>query len=550
MENNKINNLVSLFPYLVLIAVAPNIFYRGSTIAKLAILVFFAVFMLLVLIYSSKQIIAYRNKSIYFIIILLLLGGVLSTLESEAPIEISFFGSDKRFGLLAVICYSLIFLGFLILSNFQTQIKVFNFLVYGNFTVLAYGYLQLFKLDPFKWSSGSMNLFSTLGNSNYASAFVAMSYIPSIYFFYRRGSSNRFYSYIFVTLITIPFLALNGSSQGLIIFFIQINLILLLVLKNSAKKFWLFCHLAFLSLSILLVTAGMFNFGPLKKYIFSDSLESRSDFFRAAVSMFKSNPIYGVGPDSYGDFYGAHRTSISYSRNYLERADSAHNYILDIFSMYGLISGLAFLLLNILVITKIFRLTKGSLDYFNLSVYVAWISIFLQSLISPISIPLMLYFFIFSAFILNFNSEAILDSKAKKDKVFKINRNVSLFLVLSFIVSTLLVGPTLRKDSQLLKALNSGDTVILQRSLEMSPLSTSDFQVATKNLRANGLYDLELQIAVAALKFNPRDLVNLSTIILNPKADPLQRTQALLSYLELDPFNPDALRLKEEISNS
>ena len=72
MENNKINNLVSLFPYLVLIAVAPNIFYRGSTIAKLAILVFFAVFMLLVLIYSSKQIIAYRNKSIYFIIILLL----------------------------------------------------------------------------------------------------------------------------------------------------------------------------------------------------------------------------------------------------------------------------------------------------------------------------------------------------------------------------------------------------------------------------------------------------------------------------------------------
>ena len=116
------------------------------------------------------------------------------------------------------------------------------------------------------------------------------------------------------------------------------------IVKNLAMR-----TLYFMSGGVLflLTSFALFNKGPLAPLIYQISIQLRGDYMHAGWEMTTLNPFFGVGMDSYGDWYRQARGEITTLRGSAERiSNSAHNIFLDISSNGGfplLISYLAIL---------------------------------------------------------------------------------------------------------------------------------------------------------------------------------------------------------------
>ena len=113
------------------------------------------------------------------------------------------------------------------------------------------------------------------------------------------------------------------------------------------KKKRIFFNLTFLSffLLVILVILGMLNKGPIGHLIYKSSIEARYYYWQAAIRMFSSNWLSGVGLDSFGDYYPEFRTKEAVLWN-SQPTNSAHNIFLDYAANGGIFwFGLNFILL-------------------------------------------------------------------------------------------------------------------------------------------------------------------------------------------------------------
>jgi O-antigen ligase len=90
---------------------------------------------------------------------------------------------------------------------------------------------------------------------------------------------------------------------------------------------------------------GFLQKGPLSTLLYQDSITYRGDYWRAGIRMISEHPLFGVGFDSFGDYYFRYRDLTSATRRGpLIYTNSAHNYFID-FAANG---GLFYLLLYLL----------------------------------------------------------------------------------------------------------------------------------------------------------------------------------------------------------
>ena len=177
MQKNLIR-IQSLIPLVVTLIIAPNYFYKGATFPKYIALVFFSIYCLLILLIEFKQVRNNIFKKGLIPVFLIVVGTIISTFNSESPIVQSIFGTDRRIGFLTVISLSILYISFLVDNNKLLLLSTLKYFNLGAILVLMYGLMQLVEIDPFNWITGPSNLVSTLGNANFASAFVATSFIP------------------------------------------------------------------------------------------------------------------------------------------------------------------------------------------------------------------------------------------------------------------------------------------------------------------------------------------------------------------------------------
>jgi hypothetical protein len=196
----------------------------------------------------------------------------------------------------------------------------------------SYASLQYFGLDFFEWDTKTNGIIGTLGNPNFQSSFVAMTFVSSIitvwYFKYR----------IVFTLVIISAqiftLFITNSTQGYIGLSASILTLGLFYLWFKNKKLF--------SLSLILSTVlgifaviGMLGKGPLSHYLYKISVQSRGDFWRSAFTTGNNHPLFGVGFDSFGDYSLKYRDLTAASHVFAEYTDSAHNYYLDYLATGG-----------------------------------------------------------------------------------------------------------------------------------------------------------------------------------------------------------------------
>jgi hypothetical protein len=184
----------------------------------------------------------------------------------------------------------------------------------------------------------------------------------------------------------------------------------------------------FFSLSITLVAfsiLGMLQIGPLASFLYKNSLSVRGYYWRAALKMFESSPIHGIGIDRYDSYFKEFREP-GYALRYGFdiTSNNAHNVFLQLFSTGGLVLGFSYLAILTLILTigaKSIKYSTGDTQKFNLLILSSWIGFQSQSLISIDNLGISIWGWVLGGTILgihlNSQGEKIEENKSKKTVV-------------------------------------------------------------------------------------------------------------------------------------
>lgn len=530
---------LSIYSFIIYSAIAitlvatPNFNKDALIIPKVVIILCSAVLILPYLLLNIK---AKRDLRLINIFILLsslfLVQLILAIVFSDAPIEQQIFGRTGR-GLGFITFFSLIVISlscaiFIKQSDQKTIIK--GIAISGTFTSI-YAIFQSFGLDFFPWDSKTNGVISTLGNPNFVSSFAAMAILPSLIYVSGKNRKKLYQFPIFLLFIFTIYRA--QSTQGYITLVIALSMFILVYLWYRSKLFFSVSLISFL-IGTFFVVLGFFNNGPLSKVIYKVSVQSRGEFWQSAINTTNANPIFGVGVDSFGDYSLLFREKTVIG----EYTDSAHNYVLDLSVIGGYPLALVYILILLLALYSFFKLQKsiGQFNPTSAALFSFSIVFQAQSLISPISIPILIWGMVISGSIIGLAS----NNMSKDDLVNKKTKTrLNLLSLASFFLSLVVLFPYFNSDRLQLLAMNKGDGDLAIKVAKMYPESVVRYSTLTRALLDSGLSVPALDLARSAIEFNPNSPALWVLLLINPSTPIEERRAAKAKLLILDPLNEE-----------
>ena len=278
-------------------------------------------------------------------------------------------------------------------------------------TTGVYGLFQIANLDPINWSSGSMRIFGTFGNTNFASAAWGLGAMLSIFILLfdidqKNSLKNRAILYLPAFSI-FCFLSLKTMSiQGPLAIVSFVVLLIIVKLWSSQKRIYKVLSLLVLSVGTVFAQSLYFN-GPFTKMISeAGSLGFRKIYWNLGWKMFLDKPLLGVGVDSYGDYFRITRSSEMATRTSIDLVvNNAHNTFLQTLATMGLLGALA--LITPVVVALFLGLRHVTRDGFNVNcgLFVIFLALWLMASFSIDNISITLWNWLFLGMVLGVFAE-------------------------------------------------------------------------------------------------------------------------------------------------
>jgi hypothetical protein len=231
---------------------------------------------------------------------------------------------------------------FLFARNGASLIDFLRISTFLTFISGVYGYVQLFRFDFVDWSKQN-EVFSLFGNANFASAAFAVGTISSLLLCLDSLKEGRiFESWIsgasFTILAGITYF--TKSIQGVLGILIAIVLVsIILVFRRSRVLGWAIMSLAIPA--VLLILMGFYGEGPLGSRIYQYTLALRLEYWVAGLKMGLDNLLFGVGYESYGDFFQRYRSDeVTQMTGVGLTTNNAHNPFIQIFATLGILGSI------------------------------------------------------------------------------------------------------------------------------------------------------------------------------------------------------------------
>jgi O-antigen ligase len=402
----------------------------------------------------------------------------------------------RNTGFVAYVSLTLLLISSMIVSNSRLVEKYLAILVIVGVISMIYGYLQFVGMDPAGWNSPYSPIIGFLGNPNFASAFLALSLVATIFIFRNNKTAviTKVGCSIFI-LLALFLLILSGNQQGFLV--LVIGTAVVVTMRVPFSKFRKLGGLILVSggLGFVLLFLAILNQGPFAKFVFESSLASRGDYWRAAIGMLKDNPVWGIGLDSFGDWYFRYRSVSAYERLPFQNTNSAHNVYLDIASGGGVPLILAFFVLNFFVVRAISRNIRSAPEFdLTFAVMVGcWVGYLAQMFVSINQIGLAIWGWTISGLIIGYKStkdDSKLDigikSKKRKhqEKTQLEPKSISLIFT-GVLVGSLFGLPPLVAETKYFNEMSTGDPVRIQKAANIWPLRQQYFLQVSITLRDN-----------------------------------------------------------------
>ncbi len=444
--------------------------------------------------------------------------------------NISFFGNyGRNMGWTQQLGFTVLFLLTAFSFNFASLINFFDLMIILGFLISFYGFLQFNGIDFVSYKDSGLPIIATLGNPNFASAFIGLSSIALVWKITHVKSLWQKLLFAIILIAQVQIIHLSKSSQGLFVLAIGSS-IYIGIRFFSFKKSVSVLYFSLIVTSFVLGFLGLLQIGPLKNFVFQNSTTYRGDYYRAAWEMFKSSPFTGVGFESFGIYFRSFRDSTAALRLGPQwSVDYAHNNFLQLLATGGIILLFAYLVMMSVVIFAIkkgFEKFDGNDRYLFSALVSIWFGFQLQEQVSVGQLTLTSIGWVLSGAIvalgLNFDfikDKSFVPNNVKqrqqkfKDKTFAYSLTCTLL-----VVTFLILAPRFKAEQNIYSAkkipVSFSDlrTVSTKEDLALSAVAAQPKEIKYHFLAA----DVFLTTGnMEAARMQLRDILEL-----NPKSDP------------------------------
>lgn len=460
------------------------------------------------------------------------------------------FGTTGRnTGFITYLAFSILFVVAMVASSsvFLNRFLIAA-LVVGTAS-LGYGVVQALGGDPFDWVNPYSPVFGFLGNPNFQSSLLGI--LGSIVFTQLLSGSVKNQikgTYLVYLLVTVYVIRETASQQGFLVLLIGSAISLGVFVYGKSRPLG-YSYLGLATVGFVAVLVGTLNKGPLASLLYKDSVTYRGDYWRAGWKMTVDNPLFGVGLDSYGDWYRRSRTIEATLRRGPEvTSNAAHNVFLDI-SAYGgfplLLVYLALMVLVVISAVKVLKRSQGFKPGF-VGLVGGWVAFQAQSIISINQIGLALWGWVLSGLVIGYeiNTREDVSTLEKKigrtgNKPVQASAGTTLAMFIGLVIGVLVGMPPYLASAQYKGALETSNPQVIQDAAYIWPTDPSRMIQVAMTLNENKLEDQGLQVAQDAVERFPENFGVWATLNSMNKASVEQKTEALAQMKRLDPLNPN-----------
>jgi O-antigen ligase len=460
------------------------------------------------------------------------------------------YGSAGRnTGLITYLAFSILFVVSMAASNatFLNRFLLASLVV--GVASLGYGLVQALGGDPINWVNAYSPVFGFLGNPNFQSSLLGI--LGSIFFTQLLSGSVKLQvksAYLGYLLVTVFVIRETDSQQGFLVLIIGSGIAFGIYVNHRSKALG-YSYLGLALIGCVAVLVGILNKGPLASLLYKDSVTYRGDYWRAGWKMTVDNPIFGVGLDSYGDWYRRSRTiEATLRRGPDVTSNAAHNVFLDISAYGGFPLLLVYLALMILVVISAVKVLKRS-QGFNagfVGLVAGWVAFQAQSIISINQIGLALWGWVLSGLIIGYEintrgGDDVVEKKTGKSATKPVQTSAAtpVAIFVGLIVGVLVGMPPYLASAKYKSALETSNPQVIQEAAYIWPTDSSRMIQVAMTLNDNKLEDQGLQVALDAVERFPDNYGVWGTLSLMKKATDAQKAEALAQMKRLDPLNPN-----------
>jgi O-antigen ligase len=551
----------SILSWLVLIAglgtglfITPSISTDPINVPKLTLLIFLGFSIIGLLIFNTKGLLTNVNRTFLILLSLFLLQITLVLLIVDSPFTQQFYGTNGRnTGYLAYASLIFIALGASVAAS-DNLVKNFSYSLIAFGAICAvYGILQATGNDPVKWNNPYNSVITFLGNPNFASSALGMSAVVAFAFFLNNNKNRLLQLLLSVQIFSSILLTFKSNSQqGFLVFAAGSAIVLGIYIRSHSKlskKPIFLSYLGILSFFGVLTILGMLNQGPLGSFLYKTSVRQRGFYWNSAKEMMLSHPIFGVGLDSYGDWYLAKRSANAAFYSPDTQSNSAHNIFLDLGSTGGFPLFLINIALSVLTVIAIYKLVKR-LTQFNwafAAISGAWVAYEAQALISINQLGLGIWGWILMGLIIGYEfstrpaplneSKEIPKSKFKQGRSAN-NQKINLSrtfggLGLGALIGLVIAIPIFQNDAIFRKAVSGQDAEVAIKAALANPEDLNRTIQIADRLQVSGLNQQAESLISHVLKENPRSITawRIRLKLVEPGSAAFEEAKKQINYL-------------------
>jgi O-antigen ligase len=504
-----------------------------------------------------------NSKLIVTLLVGFLLVALTSILVSKSPWEKGFFGTyGRNTGLLTYLSLSVVFLAGTLLIRSESFIRIIRSLMLAGFLNLIYCIYAIFVKDIFIWQNPYGKVLGTFGNPNFISSFMGI-FITALFSLLVMSGITLIYRAALVILIFASFFVITstGSQQGGVVAIGGITIVLFFILRAKLKnRIVVASFLSVVSISGLMAVLGMLQRGPLADVLYKPSVSLRGEYWQAGINMGLSNPVFGVGLDSYGTFYRTFRNeSATVVPGMNTITDAAHNIFIDIFASTGFLGISLYLALIFYIFSKSLVYVKKSTQFDPIFVllFSCWLAYQAQAVISINQIGIAVWGWIFGGLLLGYTRKARLEQSNLVVSTFPdllklrkraTNSEVPASLVLGvFFGGLLFVGvamPSFYADAKLRQALGSGSFEKLFAAANQFPMDANRVNFVASKISENGINQQSVDIIRIGLQKFPYDYGLLYSQFQVTVPDSAEQGAIGKRLHSADPYNPAHFEFK------
>ena len=496
---------------------------------------------------------------------LFFLAMIASLISSNAPMSQLLFGTfGRNTGLLTYLSLLFMFFSTALVRTEDFPRKLIKSLMFVGIVNVFYGVLQLTNNDPLPWNNTYHTILGTFGNPDFVSAFLGITVVVSLALLSTKSAGWKqrcaYLAYIVLTLFEIK---KSHAIQGFAVTVIGFAVVGFFLVRSRFKSMWAtISYSALVGVVGFVALLGALQKGPLAHVIYKVSISLRGEYWAAAINTTKSHPLFGVGMDSFGDWYRRERRPSAIGLPGVNTVvNTAHNVFLDMAANGGLfllISYVLILSLGAIAIVRAVRRTRD-FDATFVAIVASWIAYQAQSVISINQIGVAIWGWVLTGALISYEInirskispvQSPQPSRSKgRAKVASQSMPASSVLLASAagIIGLMVCLPAFVADSHMFTALNSQKIEVLQKAALAWPKDSQRLNSAAQTLIQNSFNEPALVLVREAVKFNPDNFDSWNLIYGISLQTPIpesEKAEALMRMKELDPLNPNLKNLK------